>query len=268
MWYMNLLAVIASVIVLDVILYTTQKCGPKAMFMTWLPGRLVIIIVTQFHKKAFYDWLKLSWAATSIPICFLAVFHFSLRYIEHKGRMPRFSWAHKQWIMCWLIATVVAIAAVTICFYVENEYILFAIGMGAAYINVVNVLNAPKRLENKPIKYTVCYFVTLDLAIIVILMAINTLIDFGYTKWAAIGGALPLLAVAMLVNSTCANTETAIRTTSQHIYLLAYQMWPAMASIGTLWGTLRFGDVPALVLSSAACIATIFIQYMVVKTKL
>ena len=140
--------------------------------------------------------------------------------------------------------------------------------MGAAYVNIVNVLDAPVHLHTEKASYSVCYFVTLDIVVFAILMIINTLIDFGYTEWAAIGGSIPILAIAMLVNSTCSNSEEAAKTTLQHIYLLAYQKWPAMASIGVLCGAKRLGDAPALVLSAIACIVVIALQYMIVRIKL
>jgi len=267
MWYLNLFASLVSVITLDLILYTTNKCGPKAMFITWLPGRLITIVFTQFGNPELQDWLKLTWASFSISITFLAVFHFSLQYIQTKRR-SRFSWAHKQWITCWIVAILISIGCMVLCFSVENEYILFAMGMGAAYVNIVNVLDAPVHLHTEKTTYSVCYFVTLDIAVFAILMIINTLIDFGYTKWAAIGGSIPILAIAMLVNSTCSNSEEAAKNTLQHIYLLAYQTWPAMAAIGVLWGAKRLGDIPALVLSAIACIVVIALQYMIVRIRL
>ena len=245
------LGVILAVLFMNLVLFISHKAGPKAMILAWIPGRFIVLVFRQMHKTEFLDWLKITWASSMISVSFLAIFHFALRYISHKGRIPRFSCAHKEWFFTWILALSAAAMAAAACLYATNDYILFALGVMAVYMNVVNVMDAP-----------------VNIAIIIVLVLIDQLIDNGYTKWAGLSGSIPLLAAGILAGSSCAETETAIADTSQHIYLLAYQTWPGMAATGILWWANPLGTVPATVMAGIACATVIGIQYAMIKTKL
>ena len=253
---------------MNIVLFISHKAGPKAMILAWIPGRVIVLVFRQMHKTEFLDWLKITWASSIISVSFLATFHFALRYISHKGRIPRFSCAHKEWLFTWILALAVAAIGATACLYASNDYILFSLGVLAVYLNVVNVMDAPIHLQHKKIKLGIKYIISVNIAIIIILVLIDQLIDMGYTKWAGIGGSIPLLAAGILAGSSCAETETAIADTSQHIYLLAYQTWPGMAATGILWWTQTLGTIPSTIMAGIACMVVIGIQYAMIKTKL
>lgn len=262
------LGVILAVLFMNVILFISHKAGPKAMILAWIPGRVIVLVFRQMHKTEFLDWLKITWASSIISVSFLAIFHFALRYISHKGRIPRFSCAHKEWFFAWILALTAAAMAASACLYATNDYILFALGVMAVYMNVVNVMDAPIHLQRKEIKLGIKYIIAVNIAIIIVLVLIDQLIENGYTKWAGLSGSIPLLAAGILAGSSCAETETAIADTSQHIYLLAYQTWPGMAATGILWWANPLGAVPATVMAGIACATVIGIQYAMIKTKL
>lgn len=262
------LGVILAVLFMNAILFISHKAGPKATFLTWIPGRVIVLVFRQMHKTEFLEWIKITWASSIISVSFLAVFHYSLRYIAHKGRIPRFSCAHKEWFVCWAFAVGTAVAGMITCLYTDNDYILFSLGILAAYLNVVNVVDAPNHLQHKDIKIGIGYIITVNIAIIIVLVLIDQLIENGYTKWAGLSGSIPLLAAGILAGSSCAETETALADTSQHIYLLAYQTWPGMAATGILWWANPLGTIPATVMAGIACLTVIGIQYAMIKTKL
>ena len=182
--------------------------------------------------------------------------------------MARFSCAHTHWIAVWTTAIMTIVATVTLCIYVENAYAAFFLGIVAIYLNIVNVLDAPEQLQASHITFTPGYIISTNAIVISMLLAIDQLIERGYVKWAGVAANVPILAIILLSGASCMDTEAAIRTITQHIYMLAYQTWPMMSFVGVLWGAYPLGTVISLSLASVASLVVLFIQYSIVKTKL
>jgi len=219
------------------------------------------------HKKELIPWLQITWAASSVAVVFLAVFHFTLRALR-TGRLPRFSCAHKEWVLCWSIAILATVATTAGVYYTNNNYLYLTIGIIALFGNIVNVTDAPTQL-NQPqgIKFTVYYILFINLLAIGALITIDQLIQHGEVEWAGICSNFPILAAMLLAGSTCTTTQQAMRTTTQHVYMLAYQTWPSMAFIGTVWATEPRIGALSVVLGSGAVLIVLCIQYTMIKNE-
>ena len=262
------LTVILGIISLNVTLIIIHHFGPKSIILTWVPLRNVVIVISMLHKKELVQWLRYAWASAIIPATFLAIFHFTLRYITHKGRLPRFSCAHKKWIICWFIAIFITGGMITLIYFTQNNYALFSIGIIGSCLNIINVLDAPIQLEHKPIKFTAYYIIFINAMAIGALIAIDRLIEAGEVEWAGISTNLPILAIALLAGSTCLSTSQAIRTTSQHVYMLAYQTWPGLAFIGIIWLSNFMNTYLMIGLASIGVLTVLLIQYIMIEPKL
>jgi len=260
--------IVGGTLVLNIMLLVIHLIGPKAITLTWVPGRAIILVLNMLHKTELNQWLQITWTASLIPVSFLAIFHFALRYMTKKGGQPRFSCATQFWVLCWLLAFLVMAAAVTVCILVENTYFLFAIGMVAAYLNIVNVVDAPLRLRDTHLKFTLWYVIGTNAVVITAFLTIDHLIEQGYVQWAGVASNIPLLPIVLLAGSTCSETEETVQAINQHVYMLAYQSWPAMAFVGTVWGTHQLGNVLSLSMATLTVTIVLLIQYLMVRNKL
>jgi hypothetical protein len=258
--------VILGVVVLNIMLFIIHYSGPKAIALTWVPGRVIVIVISMLHKKELHNWLQITWTAYMIPVSLLAIFHFALRYMANKGRLPRFSCATPQWFICWSLGILAMVVSATLCMFIENPYILFSIGILAAYLNIVNVVDAPIHLQEVPIKFSTWYIIGTNIVIIAALILIELLIQHDYVRLAGVISNIPILSIVLLASSSCANTEEAINTTNQHIYMLAYQTWPAMAFVGVMWIGQVYTTSIALVMSMSAVLVVLIIQFIMAKT--
>jgi hypothetical protein len=261
------LTVILSIVLLNLSLLVIHHVGSKAIMLTWIPARSIVLVISMLRKKELIGWLKVTWASSAVAVSFLVVFHFTLRLLK-KGRMPRFSCAHKEWILCWIIAIAVTSGATIAVRYTDNDYIYFAIGILAAYMNVINVTDAPGQLQQNHIKFTTYYVIFINLLAVGALVTIDQLIQRGEVEWAGICSNFPILAAMLLAGSTCTSTTESMRTTTQHVYMLAYQTWPSMVFVGVLWGAEPLGQTTSLILGSTALIIVLLVQYSMVKTEL
>ena len=50
--------------------------------------------------------------------------------------------------------------------------------------------------------------------------------------------------------------------------MLAYQSWPALGVVVTLWGTIKLGKLISMTLSSIVGILIVLGQYTMIKTKI
>lgn len=281
------ISVVISVVLLNVMLFIINRSGPKAIIATWVPVRAIIIAVSMLHSDNLNQWLEITWASSIIPVSFLAVFHFALRYLSHHGGLPRFSCAVKQWAVCWILAISVLALTIFLCFYTYNTYALFSIGILAAYLNTVNVIDAPEHLHKTKMSFTLNYIVAVNAMVVGVLIAINILIEHEQVAAAGIGGSLPLLAITLLAGSTCSPSEQtlktstsllagstyspseqALKTSTQHVYMLAYQTWPSMVFVGVLRMVHSLGDYTAIALSTGAMLSMLIIQFVMIKDKL
>ena len=261
------ITVILSIFFLNISLLVIHHVGPRAIAMTWIPARSIVLVISMWNKEELIPWLKITWAASSVAVSFLAVFHFTLRLLK-KGRTPRFSCAHKEWILCWIIAAVVTSGTTIGVYYTNSDYMYFAIGILAAYVNIVNVTDAPGQLQQNHIKFTTYYVLFINFMAIGALVTIDQLIQRGEVEWAGICSNFPILAAMLLAGSTCTSTQEAMRTTTQHVYMMAYQTWPSMAFVGVLWGAGSLGQTTSLVLASIAVTVVLLIQYSLVKAEI
>ena len=261
-------SVILGTIGLNIVMFVIHYSGPKAIVMTWVPGRIIIFVLSMLNKTELRDWLQVTWSSSIIPVSFLAIFHFAIRCMKSKGRLPRFSCAFVPWTIAWSMAIITLLAAIGLCMFIENPYIAFSMGIFAIYLNIVNVLDAPERLQESHIKFTAAYILSTNAIVVSILVTIDQLIERGYVKWAGVVAHVPILSIILLSGGMCTDTESAIRTITQHIYMLAYQTWPSMAFIGVVWGGSALGTPIALTLASISVIIILLIQYTIVKTKL
>jgi len=261
------LTVILSIILLNISLLVIHHVGSKAIMLTWIPSRSIVLVLSMLHKKELIPWLQITWAASSVAVVFLAVFHFTLRALR-TGRLPRFSCAHKEWVLCWSIAILATVATTAGVYYTNNNYLYLTIGIIALFGNIVNVTDAPTQL-NQPqgIKFTVYYILFINLLAIGALITIDQLIQHGEVEWAGICSNFPILAAMLLAGSTCTTTQQAMRTTTQHVYMLAYQTWPSMAFIGTVWATEPRIGALSVVLGSGAVLIVLCIQYTMIKNE-
>ena len=137
----------------------------------------------------------------------------------------------------------------------------------AALGNVVNVSDAPAQLQQQHLKFTAYYVLFINALAIGALVTIDHLIQLGEVEWAGICSNFPILAAMLLAGSTCTTTEQAMRTTTQHVYMLAYQTWPAMAFVGMIWATEPLMGIYSVGLGSLAVIIVLGIQYTMVKNE-
>tara|TARA_B110000977_G_scaffold132461_1_gene168792 strand:- start:454 stop:1242 length:789 start_codon:yes stop_codon:yes gene_type:complete len=258
--------IVAGVVVLNIMLFIIHYSGPKAITLTWVPGRVIVIVISMLHQKELHNWLQITWAAYMIPVSLLAIFHFTLRYMANKGRLPRFSCATPQWLICWSLGILSMTTAAILCIVIENPYILFSIGILAAYLNIVNVMDAPTHLHETPIKFTTWYIIGTNIVIVVALVLIDQLIQHDYVRLAGVISNIPILSIVLLAGSSCADTEEAVNTTNQHIYMLAYQTWPAMAFVGVMWIGQVYTTTISLTMSISAVVVVLFIQFIMAKT--
>ena len=173
------LTIIAGVVILNIVLFIIHFSGPKAIALTWVPGRVIVLVISMLHKTELHNWLQITWAASMIPVSLLAIFHFTLRYVANKGRLPRFYCAIPQWLVCWCLGILAMIAAAAACIFIENPYILFFIGIVAAYLNIVNVMDAPIHLQQIPIKFTAWYVIGTNIVVIIAFVFVDILIEKG-----------------------------------------------------------------------------------------
>ena len=258
------LTIVAGVTVLNIMLLIIHYSGPKAIVLTWIPGRIIVIVISMLNNAELHNWLQITWASYMIPVSLLATFHFTIRCMLPK-RLPRFSCATYQWVICWSLGIIAMAIAATMCIFIENPYILFSIGILAAYLNVVNVMDSPLHLQQIPIKFTVSYVVATNIAVIAALVFIELLVENGHIRLAGVISNIPILSIILLAGSSCNNTNEAINATNQHIYMLAYQTWPALAFVGSMWIGHVYITPIALTMGIIAVIVVLAIQYIMVK---
>lgn len=260
-------AIIFGIILLNFLLLVTHH-APKAILLTWIPGRIITLICMQLQKSDFKEWIKITWASSLMSVAFLAAFHLSIRCILGSGRNPRFSCAKTEWAISWFIAIFFIVSTTLLCFFVESSWAYFVIGLVAFCLNIVNLMDAPKRLMADGFAFTWTYILGTNVTAIAVLWTIEELINKGYTKWAGLAGAIPLYAAAMIAGSSCGNTPESIKQTNQHIYLLAYQTWPAMTTVGAIWLLDAYSQSVQMIGATAACLVTLALQFFTIKTKI
>lgn len=263
-----ILGIVSGLFILNSLLYVTHRAGHKAIILTWIPGRIIVLIAIQLHNQDFQEWIKITWASSLIGVTFLATFHMAIRFILRIGRKPRFACAKKEWGLSWFLALTTGLSVSILCFFASSDLAYFSIGMVAFCLNIVNVLDAPKRLMENTFTFTWSYIIGTNITATIVLATIQALIIHKHTKWAALCGAIPLYAIALISSSSCVDTPKSIVQTNQHIYLLAYQTWPAMTTIGTIWLLQSKSQQIQLVCASIVCLLTLSLQFCAIRKKI
>lgn len=261
-------ALLVSTIVLNVVMLIVHYTGPKAIILTWLPGRTLLLIASLLHKPALLETLRYTWAAGLLPVTFLIMIHLGVRILEKKGRMPRFHCAKRQWSVVWASAFVVMFMVTLLIGFIESIPLYIGLGTAAILLNILNIKDSPSHLEQEHVKLTFEYVLGTNFIILAVLFIMNQLLDQGYLVWAGIISNIPLLAIILLIGSTCSASPQALTMTKQHIYMLSYQTWPTMAFVGVLWASLGLGNDMACVLAGTAMVVVLGIQYYMIKTLL
>lgn len=259
------LSLLISTGVLNVVMFIVHYTGPKGIILTWIPGRTLILIATLLHKPELLETLRYTWAAGLVPVTFLLALHAGVRVLEQQGRLPRFHCAKRQWACIWLAALVIMAAVILLIGFVESVALYIGLGTAAAILNIINVQDAPRYLEQEQVQFTLGYIFGTNIIILSVLFSMNALLDEGYLVWAGIISNIPLLAIVLLLGSTCSVSPTAVKMTRQHIYMLSYQTWPNMAFVGILWATLTLGNDIACFLASVGMVVVFVLQYYMIK---
>ena len=259
------LTLLISTVVLNVVMFIVHYTGPKGIILTWIPGRTLLLIASLLHKPELLETLRYTWAAGLVPVTFLLALHAGVRILEQKGRLPRFHCAKRQWAFIWLVALVIMAAVILLIGFVESVALYIGLGTAAVTLNIINVQDAPQHLEQEQVQFTLEYIIGTNIIILSVLFSMNALLDGGYLVWAGIISNIPLLAIVLLIGSTCSVSPTAVKMTRQHIYMLSYQTWPNMAFVGILWATVALGNDIACMLASAGMLLVVSIQYYMIK---
>jgi len=160
------------------------------------------------------------------------------------------------------------IFAIVIIGFFRNDMLYLISGIVATLLNIVNVLHAPHHIEQHNIHFTWTYIISTNIVVFGVLFGIHELIYTGEIIWAGVLSNVPLLAMALIAGASCHNSDKAIRSIRQHIYMLAFQTWPNMAVLAVLWLTYELNTVIQIVVSLSALIVVMGIQYIVIKPKL
>ena len=262
---------LVGVLCTNILLAIVHKLGPAGIIITWIPGRVIVLAVSILNSKrkdTMEQVLEVAWASHILTVVFLCAFHIFVRWMSWSKRLPRFGCAVKHWLVCWLAAfTFMGAICILLWAYPFTEMYV-GIGFTALIMNGVNIEHAPKHLKNEKMKFTPLYLLGANAVYIALTIGVHWLIEYGLIVYAGLMSNLPLFAIALFASSSCRDTPMAIRMTSQHVYMLAFQTWPSMAFLGTLWILLPQGSVVALCIAGTAAVITMAIQYFVVKARL
>lgn len=255
----------------NILLAIVHKLGPAGIIITWIPGRVIVLAISILNSKrndSMGQVLEVAWASHILTVVFLCAFHIFVRWMSWSKRLPRFGCAIKHWLVCWLSAFVLMGAVCIILWAFPSTEVYVGTGMLALIMNMINIEHAPKHLKNTKMKFTPLYLLSANTVYIALTIAVHWLIEYGYIVYAGLMSNLPLFSIALFASSSCRDTPLAIQMTAQHVYMLAFQTWPSMAFLGILWVLLPQGSVIALCSAGMAAVATMTVQYFVVKARL
>lgn len=262
MWF----TVLVTLSTLNAMMIAVHYGGPKAIVLTWIPGRTALLLGSLLHKPELEHTLKYAWASGLVPVAFLVMIHSGLKRLQRRGRLPRFTCATWPWLQLFGTAIVTMGCIILIIGLVRSDALEFLLGCLAVGLNVINLKDAPTHLQSENVHLTVGYIVSVNVVVLAILLGMNYLIDYGELVWAGIVANIPMLAIMLLIGSSCKDSPKALRITSQHVYMLSYQTWPNMAFVGILRASMSLGEEMACGIAAVSSVVIIIIQYMAVKT--
>jgi hypothetical protein len=261
MWW----PVIFGILAFNSVLAIVHFAGPKSIVLTWIPGRILVLVISLASVDALQDMIRYTWASSIIPVTFLVIFHTASSY---NGRLPRFGKANCHWAATWIVSVVTMAVTIVIIGIFGNDILYLVTGIIATLLNIVNVTCAPQHIEKNEIKFTPTYIVGINVLVFGVLFGIHELIGAGELVWAGILSNIPLLAMALIAGATCIDSKKAVISIHQHVYMLSYQIWPNMAILSALWVTRKQLLFERLCISLIALIIVISIQYLFIKSKL
>ena len=258
---------IIGILCTNILLAIVHKLGPAGIIVTWIPGRVIVLAISILNSKrndSMEQVLEVAWASHILTVVFLCAFHMFVRWMSWSKRLPRFGCAIKHWLAAFILMGVVCI----ILWAFPSTQMYIGMGTLALVMNLVNIEHAPKHLKNTKMKFTPLYLISANVVYIALTLGVHLLIEYGYIVYAGLVSNLPLFSIALFASSSCRDTPLAIQMTAQHVYMLAFQTWPSMAFLGILWVLLPQGSVIALSCAGMGAVATMAVQYFVVKARL
>ena len=257
MWTSILLGLAATNVLLTVIHFA----GAMGLLCTWLPARTIFVLVTLIYSQSLQQEQLLTamlsnFGSHLIPVVFLTVFRIGMH--RYRGRQPRFD-PHAIWPFIWVVAIVVlCLGLAGLCVLKSNET-LVALGVLAAVANLINVQDMPEHIRLQPMKITATYRFLSNVTVAAILIGVDVLIKNGHEMMVGILSNVPFISIALLAHSTCASVGT--QTTSQHVYMLACQIWPSLIFVMVAVLTRHFGRQQSVGIAILSTVIVIGIQF-------
>ena len=262
------MSVLGGLAVINGLLLIVQKLGPKAIAFTWFPGRTILLIwsiLASADETHIRNVLEVCLASHSLAVVFLATFHIFLECLDNTPRLPRYGCASGYWFICWMLSFMAMGGTAFALWYSQTEAMYIGVGIAAALLNAVNLQHAPKKLESASMKFTFSYFLGINIIASGLIFGVHWLLQAGFVTWAGLLTNLPVFSIILFASSSCRETPVAIRTTRQHVFMLAFQTWPSMALVSTLLLVLSVGHVFAVIIASVATIMVIIFQFAVIQ---
>lgn len=258
------MSIIGSLVATNLLLLAIYLTGAAGIMFTWIPGRTIIVCLSllSLPKEQLVLPLLTNIASHIIPVVFLVVFRIGI--FTSKGRQPRFA-SHPMWSIVWLVALFVMVGAFVSLWSLKNELTLGVIGIGSAFLNFANIQDMHHHLKSNAIKITWLYVLIANVVVAGVVFGISELVNNDQQLIASIVSNIPFVSVCLLAQSTLTSIGTEI--TSQHVYMLAYQLWPSLAFISTCLLTRDRTIVVCLLFASLATAVVIGIQFMIIMKK-
>lgn len=260
MWISILVALAATNILLCMIWYS----GDKGLVLTWLPARNIMVtsvfaFSTKHDEHDFIDAAWFNFGSHIIPVLFLLVF--TIGIISYKGREPRFE-RHHIWRLIWIIALTVGGCCTSGVWFFQNKMVLQTVGGVAAASNFINISSMPKHRQTKRLTLTWTYVILTNIVVVGMMSVLFLLVADGQTAVVGILSNIPIISIALLAYSTCTSVGT--ESTAQHVYILAWQIWPSLTFSLMTIVTHGLGWYWMLCISIASTVVVIIIQLTVI----
>lgn len=264
MWIALLLGLAATNLLVAAVYWT----GSFGVTLTWIPGATIVLAVSLLsldhdHRN---DAMLLNIATHIIPVLFLGVFRIGIH--NYTGRQPRFERhrKHPLWSILWPLAVIVMLGTAVSLRFNTSPLIFGVVGALSAIFNVANVQDMSTTFQQNTIQITWIYVLVANLSAGLIIYTIGQLVANGQEIMASIVGNIPFVSILLLGQSTLTTSGTDV--TSQHVYMLANQIWPSLAFITSCFVAQELPMVHCLGLASASTCLVIGIQFMVIMKKI
>ena len=258
------ISIIAALVASNILLFVIWLTGDKGLIFTWLPARNIAIttVFALSTKHDTPDFLNAAWfnfGSHVIPVLFLLVF--TIGIVSYKGREPRFE-RHGIWPLIWIIAIIVGACCASGVWFFQNTMVLQTIGCIAAIFNFFNLQSMPKHPQKNHLTITWMYVILTNVVVAVMMYVVFALVENGQIVVVGILSNLPIISIALLAHSTCTSIGT--ETTAQHVFILAWQIWPSLTFSFMTIVTHGLGWFWMLCISIVSTIVVIIIQLTVI----